>query len=143
MRRRRGGELARLGRRRRIVELRVRWRKGPTFEPDWEIDGGYFIEIEGRPTIRTKLEILPPPDFRATTFDDFMVLGMILTAMPAINAIPDVVAAAARHRDLHRHPPPAPAGPGVAGRLALTGTALIGARVTRRPRAPATARAQR
>ena len=35
----------------------------------------------------------PPPDFEATTFADFMVLGMIMTAMPAINAIPYVVAA--------------------------------------------------
>ena len=51
------------------------------------------IEIDGRPTIRTKVEILPPPDFQATTFGEFMVLGMILTAMPAINAIPNVVAA--------------------------------------------------
>ena len=39
------------------------------------------------------LEYLPPPDFEATTFADFMVLGMIMTAMPAINAIPYVVAA--------------------------------------------------
>ena len=79
---------------RSIVELRVRWKKGRNLEPDWELDSGYLIEIDGRPTIRTKLEILPPPDFRATTFGEFMVLGMILTAMPAVNAIPNVVAAA-------------------------------------------------
>jgi 2,4-diaminopentanoate dehydrogenase len=40
-----------------------------------------------------KLDYLPPPDFEATTFADFMVLGMIMTAMPAVNAIPHVVAA--------------------------------------------------
>lgn len=79
---------------RSIVELRVRWRKGRTLEPDWPIDEGYLVEVAGRPTIRTKVQILPPPDFRATTFGEFMVLGMILTAMPAINAIPAVVAAA-------------------------------------------------
>jgi 2,4-diaminopentanoate dehydrogenase len=78
---------------RSIVELRVRWRKGQSLDPDWDIDTGYLIEIEGRPTIRTKIEILPPPDFAATTFEEFMVLGMILTAMPAVNAIPNVVAA--------------------------------------------------
>ena len=33
------------------------------------------------------------PTSRRTTFADFMVLGMIMTAMPAINAIPYVVAA--------------------------------------------------
>ena len=78
---------------RTIVELRVRWKKGTTLEPDWPIDFGYLIEIDGRPTIRTKLDILPPDDFQGTTFADFMALGMILTAMPAINAIPAVVAA--------------------------------------------------
>jgi hypothetical protein len=78
---------------RSIVELRVRWRKGQSLEPNWEMDSGYLIEIEGRPTIRAKVDILPPPDFHATTFGEFMVLGMILTAMPAVNAIPNVVAA--------------------------------------------------
>jgi hypothetical protein len=43
--------------------------------------------------VRMRLEYLPPPDFEATTFADFMVLGMIMTAMPAINAIGHVVAA--------------------------------------------------
>jgi 2,4-diaminopentanoate dehydrogenase len=78
---------------RTIVELRVRWKKGPNLEPDWPIDFGYLIEIDGRPTIRTKVDILPPTDFEFTSFADLMVLGMILTAMPTINAIPTVVAA--------------------------------------------------
>jgi hypothetical protein len=76
------------------VELRVRWRKGQSLDPDWQLDEGYLIEIDGRPTIRTRMQILPPPDFTGTTFADFMVLGMIMTAMPAIDAIPRVVAAA-------------------------------------------------
>lgn len=79
---------------RSVVELQVRWKKGQTLEPDWPIDEGYVIQVDGRPTVRTRLEFLPPPDFEATTFADFMVLGMIMTAMPAINAIPRVVAAA-------------------------------------------------
>ena len=78
---------------RSIVELKVRWRKGPTVEPDWQIEDGYLIEVDGQPTIRTRVQLLPPPDFQATTFADFMVLGMIITAMPAINAIPQVIAA--------------------------------------------------
>lgn len=79
---------------RTVVELTVRWKKGTTLEPDWEIEQGHVIEIDGRPTVRTTLHFLPPPDFEATTFADFMVLGMVITAMPAINAIPHVVAAA-------------------------------------------------
>ncbi len=78
---------------RTVVELNVRWRKGQTLEPDWPIKEGHVIKVDGRPTVSATLEYLPPPDFEATTFADFMVLGMIMTAMPAINAIPYVVAA--------------------------------------------------
>ena len=78
---------------RSVVELQVRWKKGQTLEPDWPIEDSYVIQVDGRPTVRTRLEFLPPPDFEAATFADFMVLGMIMTAMPAINAIPRVVAA--------------------------------------------------
>lgn len=79
---------------RTVVELSVRWKKGQTLEPDWQIEEGHVITIDGLPTVRTRLEYLPPPDFEATTFADFMVIGMIMTAMPAINAITAVVAAA-------------------------------------------------
>jgi hypothetical protein len=78
---------------RTVVELNVRWRKGQTLEPDWQIEQGHVITIDGMPTVRSTLEFLPPPDFQATTFEDFMVLGMIITAMPAVNAIPLVVSA--------------------------------------------------
>ncbi len=78
---------------RTVIELNVRWRKGATLDPDWQIEEGHVIVVEGRPTVKAKLEYLPPPDFQATSFADFMVLGMIMTAMPAINAIPYVVAA--------------------------------------------------
>ena len=78
---------------RTVVELNVRWRKGQNLEPSWTIQEGHVIRVDGRPTVTATLEYLPPPDFEATTFADFMVLGMIMTAMPAINAIPYVVAA--------------------------------------------------
>jgi hypothetical protein len=78
---------------RTVVELNVRWKKGQTLDRDWPIDEGHAIQIDGLPTVRARLEYLPPPDFQATTFAEFMVLGMIMTAMPAINAIPGVVAA--------------------------------------------------
>ena len=78
---------------RTVVELNVRWKKAPTLEPDWQIEDGYVIEVQGRPTVLTRLQFLPPPDFQAETLADFMVLGHIMTAMPAVNAIPAVVAA--------------------------------------------------
>ena len=78
-----------------VVELNVRWRKGQTLEPDWKIDqDGWVIQIDGRPTVTLNVGFLPPPDFEAETIADFMVIGHIITAMPAINAIPAVVAAA-------------------------------------------------
>jgi hypothetical protein len=76
-----------------VVDLNVRWRKGTTLEPNWQIQDGWVIEVAGRPTVRTTVEFLPPPDFEATTLAEFMVLGHIMTAAPAINAIPAVVAA--------------------------------------------------
>jgi len=77
------------------VEINVRWRKGQTLEPDWKIEqDGWLIEVSGRPTVTMKVGFLPPPDFEATTLEEFMVLGHIMTATPPINAIPAVVAAA-------------------------------------------------
>lgn len=77
-----------------VVEINVRWRKGQTLEPDWQIDAdGWVIEVAGRPTVTMKVGFLPPPDFEATTLEEFMVLGHIMTATPPLNAIPAVVAA--------------------------------------------------
>jgi hypothetical protein len=78
---------------RTVVEVSVRWKKGHTLDRDWPIEEGHVIQIDGMPTVRARLQYLPPPDFQAKTFAEFMVLGMIMTAMPAINAIPHVVAA--------------------------------------------------
>ncbi len=76
-----------------IIEIRGRWRKGQTLDPDWPLDMGYTIEVQGQPTIKTTLSFLPPPDFQGETLDDYIMLGLTITAMPAINAIPAVVAA--------------------------------------------------
>ena len=79
---------------REVIEIRMRWRKGQSLDPDWQIETGYEVEIAGQPTVKTTLNILPPPGFPAETLADFMVLGMIISAMPPIYAIPAVVAAA-------------------------------------------------
>jgi hypothetical protein len=77
-----------------VVALDARWRKGRTLDPDWQVEHGYLVDIQGQPCVRTKLEIYPAADFVAKSFADYMVLGMIMTAMPAINAIPQVCSAA-------------------------------------------------
>jgi hypothetical protein len=85
---------------RRLVECRVQWKMGEHMEPDWQLRHGYFVDIDGEPRVRSQLQILPPKDWPES---DFMGLGMIMTAMPAVNAIPAVCAAApgvVTHRDL-------------------------------------------
>ena len=79
---------------RTVIDLSVRWRKGDALEPDWPLEHGYLVRVEGSPCVKTKLEIRPPRDFRAESMEDFMVLGMIMTALPAVQAIPAVCAAA-------------------------------------------------
>ncbi len=75
---------------RRVIELRFEWKMGVHLEPDWKLRHGYFVEIDGEPTVRSQLQLLPPADWDEP---DFMGLGMIMTAMPAVNAIPAVCAA--------------------------------------------------
>ena len=79
---------------RTVIELKVRWRKGQTLEPDWKVEHGYLVDIQGQPCVRTRLDIFPGKDFVARSFQDYMVLGMIITSLPAVNAIPAVCAAA-------------------------------------------------
>lgn len=79
-----------------VVDINVRWKKGPHCEPDWKLDGdGWKITIDGRPTVNMQVGFLPPQDMieNAKTLEDFFVLGHIMTAMPPIHAIPAVVAA--------------------------------------------------
>lgn len=79
---------------RTLIDLKVRWRKGQALEPDWPLEHGYLVEIEGQPCVKTRLEIRPPKDFKAKSFEDYMELGMIITSLPAVNAIPAVCEAA-------------------------------------------------
>lgn len=80
-----------------VIDINVRWKKGQTLDPDWQLDGdGWKITIEGRPTVNMSVGFLPPQDMieNAKSIEDFFVLGHIMTAMPPIHAIPAVVAAA-------------------------------------------------
>ena len=80
-----------------VIDINVRWKKGQTLDPDWQLDGdGWKITIEGRPTVNMTVGFLPPQDMieNAKSIEDFFVLGHIMTAMPPIHAIPAVVAAA-------------------------------------------------
>jgi 4-hydroxy-tetrahydrodipicolinate reductase len=76
---------------RRVIECCYQWKMGWAMEPDWPLRHGYFVEIDGRPKVRSRFQILPPDDWSES---DYMGLGMIMTALPAVHAIPAVCAAA-------------------------------------------------
>jgi hypothetical protein len=72
-----------------VAELRTTWTLGSVLghrqNPEWKLAFGYLVEITGDPNVKLKLSF-SPEDFE--TFD----IGTT-TAMPAVNAIPAVVAA--------------------------------------------------
>lgn len=79
----------RVGGRDRII-LRFQWLKGPNVEERFKVRHGYFVEVDGVPSVRTHVLLMPPTDW---TEESYMGLGMIATAMPAVNAIAATVAA--------------------------------------------------
>ena len=69
---------------RSVIELGLCWRLGDAMEPDWPMEEGYVIEVDGVPSVRARYAIHYPAmvtDFGAAT------------ANPAVNAIRAVVAA--------------------------------------------------
>ena len=77
---------------RTIIDLNVRWKKGSTLDPPWRIEkDGWVITVEGLPTVTASIDLLPPPDFQAETIQEFMAIGHIITALPALNAIAPIV----------------------------------------------------
>ena len=67
---------------RSVIECRFVWKVGDDMTPNWPVEEGYVLEIEGDPSVRVGLAPMGEHFNGATT-----------TAMPAVNAIPSVVAA--------------------------------------------------
>jgi 2,4-diaminopentanoate dehydrogenase len=79
-----------------IAEMRTIWTLGGLFgarqEPEWKILHGYRIDVKGEPNVTLKLSFRP---------DDFANFDIgTTTAMPAVNAITAVVAAASGVRSV-------------------------------------------
>lgn len=68
---------------RAVIELPIVWTLGYTMEPSWPVENGYVIEIDGLPSVRSRIEIIHPESPEGPDF------GMN-TVMPAVNAIPAV-----------------------------------------------------
>lgn len=75
------------------VELRLEWQMTPHTAPRWDIQGCYITRIDGDPVIYSKHMILPKPGTDFSSVEAFAAIGMTVTGMPALNAIPAVVAA--------------------------------------------------
>ena len=73
-----------------LIILNFQWMKGRTVTPPFKLRHGYHVEIDGEPNVHSQLMIFPGADWSEK---GYMGLGMIMTAMPAVNAIPAVVAA--------------------------------------------------
>ena len=69
-----------------VIELPIVWTLGYTMEPSWPVENGYVIEIDGLPSVRSRIEILHPESDSGPDF------GMN-TVLPAIHAIAPVCAA--------------------------------------------------
>jgi hypothetical protein len=76
------------------LTVRQRWVIGDRIEPAWAVELGYVIEVAGDPNVRVKLDLWPDGDLEGMDVDDFRDIGMRITAVPPVNAIPAVCAAA-------------------------------------------------
>lgn len=71
-----------------LIELPIVWTLGYTMEPSWPVENGYIIEIDGLPSVRSRIELVHPDNQNGPDFG-------INTVMPAVNAISAVCAAPA------------------------------------------------
>lgn len=73
-----------------LFDVGYKWKMGQFIQEPWEIDHAYLLEIQGLPTLKMRVEIRPPKDFAATSLHDYMRLGMVITGLPVVNAIPHI-----------------------------------------------------
>jgi 4-hydroxy-tetrahydrodipicolinate reductase len=74
-----------------VVSVGFQWTMGYHVQPPFKLAHGHVVKIDGRPSANIRIRVLPPEDWDEP---GYMGAGMIYTAMPAVNAVPAVVAAA-------------------------------------------------
>ncbi|MDZ7782212.1 MAG: hypothetical protein U5K56_04420 [Halioglobus sp.] len=79
-----------------VVQQVGRWVMDEPVEPAWEILHGWHCFVEGYPGIKTSVEVNPSSETARElgSMPGLVALAMSVTAMPVINAIPAVCAAA-------------------------------------------------
>ncbi|WP_219941483.1 hypothetical protein [Iamia sp. SCSIO 61187] len=78
---------------REVVELAQRWVMTRDLEPEMPVEHGYLVEVDGDPQVRAKVDIWPDQDLATLTPEAIHAIGMRITGVPVVNAIPAVVAA--------------------------------------------------
>jgi hypothetical protein len=76
-----------------VLELHQRWVMSGHLEPPWKVEHGYKIQVDGSPQVTLTLGILPDQPLETLTAEDIHGIGMTITGMPVVHAIPGVVAA--------------------------------------------------
>jgi hypothetical protein len=77
-----------------VASVQQRWLASTHLDQPWTVEHGYRIEVTGDPNLRLKLDIWPTDeDLANLTRDTMHSIGMRITAVPAVNAIPAVCAA--------------------------------------------------
>lgn len=73
------------------IEQHLVYQMGFKTDPCFKVEHGYVVEIKGYPDIKVKYAIYPP---RGTKLQgnprEYQRIGMTLTGMPLVNAIPEV-----------------------------------------------------
>jgi 2,4-diaminopentanoate dehydrogenase len=75
-----------------VIELNARWTLGRDIEPAWETLMGYVVEVRADPKVVMRIDFIPQ-NIETAGMAELAVTGTTLTAQPAVNAIPAVVAA--------------------------------------------------
>ncbi len=81
-----------------VLENQQIWTVGDIIEDSWKVDRGYHgyvVNIQGNPNIHNVMLPIPRGDISAMNHKDFNALGMRITGLPSINALPAVCAAPA------------------------------------------------
>jgi hypothetical protein len=79
---------------RSVIRQNIVYKIRAELEPDWPLENGYLIEVEGEPSFKIKLQLTKPQVQGVNREKSHMASGMVATAMPAVNAIPHVCSAA-------------------------------------------------
>ena len=78
-----------------MAQLHSRFILTTELDTGWTIEHGYKVEVDGDPRVIVKLEIWPDlDDLAQLTADEIHAIGMRISGVPAVNALPAVCAAA-------------------------------------------------